>query len=489
MACFASSQSTADAAISWHPCGNSNVQACGHLTVPLDPSGTVPGVITLAMRRQRAPVGEAKDAVIALAGGPGQAAIPFTSDFAQILGPILSTRDLIVFDQRGTGLSHPLSCPAFEHIGVGGPSPRTVAICARQIGRERDLFTTEQTVADIEAIREAGGYEKLVLYGTSYGTKVAERYAQAYPSHVEALVLDSVVPPNGPEPFNLSTFAAIPSVLRSLCAFNACAGITRNPVADLDRLVLQLRGRSMRARVHESDGATRRLTISSNDVLDLLLDGDLDPRLRVALPAAVHLALEGDTEPLARLIAQAESDSESESEGPAEGFDAPLYYTTTCEETLFPFSRTASPATRLHEALTVLRSQPKQVLGPFSPASALTLSDIPTCSSWPYIQPAPTAEQAPFPTVPTLILSGTEDLRTPTSNARALAAQIPGAHLLVVPYTGHSVLSSDPTGCSERALQALFAGRPIRACPIAPPPSFLRPTSLARTRHASRADP
>ena len=121
-----------------------------------------PGTITLALRRHRAPVGESKDAVIALAGGPGQSAIPFIGEFGQILGPIASTRDVIAFDQRGTGLSHPLSCPAFEHLRGGG-SPTAVAICAGQIGETRGLYTTADTVADIEAIRQAGGYEKLVL--------------------------------------------------------------------------------------------------------------------------------------------------------------------------------------------------------------------------------------------------------------------------------------------------------------------------------------
>src|SRR5580700_10950098 len=171
---------TAQAQIAWAPCGDSNDFACGHLTVALDPSGTTPGTIALAMRRHRAPVGEAREAVIALAGGPGQAAIPFAEDFAHLLGPIVATRDLIVFDQRGIGLSHPLSCHRFE-LSAGGPEG--------------------QPIADIEAIRQAGGYEKLVLYGTSYGTKVAERYAQTYPSHVSALVLDSVVPTSGRDAF------------------------------------------------------------------------------------------------------------------------------------------------------------------------------------------------------------------------------------------------------------------------------------------------
>ena len=72
--------------------------------------------------------------------------------------------------------------------------------------------------------------------------------------------------------------------------------------------------------------------------------------------------------------------------------------------------------------------------------------------------------QAPFPSVPTLILSGADDLRTPTANAREVAAQIPGSHLLVVPEVGHSVLGSDPSGCASRALQALFKPAPIEPC-------------------------
>ena len=159
----------------------SNDFACGHLTVPLDPSGATPGTITLAVRRRRAPVGEARSAVIALAGGPGQSAIPFAEDFTEMLGPILDTRDLIVFDQRGTGYSHPLSCHGFEQPGSYHSAGALITACAEQIGPERAFYTTPDSVADIEAIRRAGGYEKLVLWGTSYGTKVAEEYAQQYP--------------------------------------------------------------------------------------------------------------------------------------------------------------------------------------------------------------------------------------------------------------------------------------------------------------------
>ncbi len=62
---------SAHAQIEFAPCGNTNNFACGHLTVPLDPTGAIPGTVTLAIRRHRAAVGEARTAIIALAGGPG----------------------------------------------------------------------------------------------------------------------------------------------------------------------------------------------------------------------------------------------------------------------------------------------------------------------------------------------------------------------------------------------------------------------------------
>ncbi len=454
----------AHAQIAWAPCANSNDYACGHLTVALDPSGSTPGAITLAMRRHRAPVGEGREAVIALAGGPGQAAIPFSEQFAHLLGPIAATRDLIVFDQRGIGLSHPLSCHRFE-LEVGGSAGAQLAECAAQIGPTRSDYTTAQTVADIEAIRQAGGYEKLVLYGTSYGTKVSERYAQSYPDRVSALVLDSVVPPNGPEPLNLPTFAAIPRVLRELCAHDACARITHNPVADVAKLVQTIGRGAISGRWIDADGHPHTLRVSSDGLLSILIAGDLEPVLRSEFPAAARSAAHGDGAPFARLLRDAiERGASSEEESPSESFDTPLYFATSCEEELFPWRRTSSPRKRLAEANAVIHGLPANRFAPFRSSDALGVSDIPECAFWPYTSPTPGPVLTPFPIVPTLLLSGSEDLRTPTANAREVAAQIPGSQLLVVPEVGHSVLGSDFSGCAKKALQALFKPAPIKPC-------------------------
>jgi pimeloyl-ACP methyl ester carboxylesterase len=471
----------ASAAIAFSPCGSGNNFACGHLAVPLDPDGETPGTITLAIRRHLAPVGEAHSAIIALAGGPGQPALPFAEDFDELLGKIASTRDLIVFDQRGIGLSDPLSCHAFEHSSLYHSFGALIEACGDQLGANRVFYTSADTVADIEAIREAGGYEKLVLYGTSYGTKVAEEYAQEYPSHVEALILDSVVTPNGPEPLDRATFAAIPRILRQLCAEHACAHITANPVADLARVVARMERAPLRASAIDAHGRAQSLTISSNELVEVLLAGDFSSLLRSEFLTAIAAAARGDTAPLARLVY---SMRHSDGEESQEDFDNPLYYATSCEEQDFPWNRAASPSTRLREAKAAAQAFGASAFTPFTAADALATSNIGACAYWPYTSPSPAVDDAPLPDVPTLILSGADDLRTPTSGAREVAAEIPDSHLLVVPYTGHSVLTQEQTSCASDALQALFANKPIKACPPAPIPASLRPPPLPPARLA-----
>lgn len=481
MACVASfaPSTSAQAQIAFSACEQSSEFACGHLTVPLDPSGSVPGTLTLAIRRHRAPAGEGASAIVALAGGPGQPALPFTETFREVLGPLAATRDLIVFDQRGIGFSDPLACHASERPDLFSSLGQYVEACAAQLGPERSFFASADTVTDIEAIRQAGGYEKLILYGTSYGTKVAELYAQRYPSHVEGLVLDSVVTPNGPDPLQRPTFAAIPRILRQLCSAHACAHITANPVADMATLVTRAHRAPIRGRAVGPRGHTRKISVSSEDLLDALIAGDFSPLLRAELLTATRAAVRGDSAPLARVFA---GGAAIEAGGEPQDFDAPLFLTTICEDEPFPWDRTASSHTRLAQATAAARALPSATFAPFTAADALEAGEIDACAHWPYASPPLPPSSAPLPAVPTLILSGTDDLRTPTANAREVAAQIPGAHLLLVPHTGHSVLTDEPTPCGREALKALFAGRPVLPCRATPTPTLLRPPPLPPRR-------
>jgi pimeloyl-ACP methyl ester carboxylesterase len=467
---------SASADLSYSPCPESTGFSCASVSVPLARSGAVAGTLSLTVERKAAGVAQSASAVIALAGGPGQAADPLAGQLATSIAPALSTRDLLVFDQRGTGRSSPLNCPIFDNTaaleGAGEAALGSlVELCALQIGPERGAFTTQESVEDIEAIRHQAGYKKLVLYGTSYGTKVALEYAERYPQHVESLVLDSVVPTTGPEAFGVDRLEAITPVIDELCSEDACAGITSNPVGDLARLNAKLRKRPLSGFAFDGSGKRHAESLTEVELLNILIAGDLNPALRALLPAAVRSALTGDPDPLLRLklitdglvpSVPVKPDPEAERISKEEENNA-LYVTTSCEETLFPWQRGATAATRLSEADAALKALPSGDFYPFDAETALADSLVPICASWPDAS-APPAAQTALPNVPTLILSGEQDLRTPTSGARTVAALIPDAQLLTVPYTGHSVLGSDFSGCAQAAVAAFFAGTPVQQC-------------------------
>ena len=134
-----------------------------------------------------------------------------------------------------------------------------------------------------------------MLYGVSYGTKVALDYAAQYPAHVEALVLDSVVPPEGPDVARRSTLQGGAARAAQLCAGGACAGITHERRPRPRALVAQVERKPQQRHGHHARAATRlTVRLDQDGLLDILLAGDLNPTLRAELPGAVRGALRGD---------------------------------------------------------------------------------------------------------------------------------------------------------------------------------------------------
>ena len=274
-------------------------------------------------------------------------------------------------------------------------------------------------------------------------------------------------------------------MLGELCSENACAGITTNPVADIATLTAQLRKHALSGSVYDGSGHRHNATLNESGLLGILEAGDLNPALRALLPAAVRSALRNYPDPLLRLQLLAEGLIPNVPGGHAveesAQIDEALYVTTTCEEMPFPWQRSAPAATRLAEATSALNALPSTDFYPFDAATALNNSLIGACAGWPDASPA-SAEPGALPNVPTLILSGAQDLRTPTSNARRVAALIPDAQLLVVPYTGHSVIGSDFGDCAALAVTAFFASTSVQPCAASPnpfAPTPLTPTKLA----------
>ncbi len=466
----------ATAALPWTGCAPAGFE-CARLAVPLDRSGAVPGTVRLHATRVRASANPGAVAVVALAGGPGQAAAPLAPDFAQVLAPALATRDLLVFDQRGTGRSSSLQCSALQ---TARTLDQLTDRCARQLGAARAFFTTQQTVEDLEALRIEGGYEKLAIHGVSYGTKVALAYAAAHPDRVESLLLDSVVLPEGPDAFQRSSLVASSRAVEELCAGGACRAATSAPARDLARLAARLRGRSISGPVFSATGRRFTARLTEPGLAGILLAGDLNPALRAELPGSIRAALNGDVKPILRLSARSAGLENSAAFQSARADSDALYLATLCEENAtFPWTRGASLSQKRREARAAARALPEGSTGPFSRSAALASGFASLCIGWPTASPIPAAP-GPLPAVPTLVLEGRQDLRTPVEDAQILAARIPGAQLVSVPNVGHSVLGADASSCARDAVTAFYAGRPVAQCADTAP--RFAPTARPATR-------
>ena len=450
----------AEAAVKLRSCPAHPGARCGTLSVPIDRSGTVKGRIGLKFAvagslRGRPPV-------IALSGGPGQAGVLLLEDFASSLAPGLRRRGLIVVDQRGTGRSGLLRCRALETANLL-KAGREAAQCARRLGRRRPFYTSEDTVADLDALRRALGIRRWALYGVSYGTKVSQLYAARHPANVDRLVLDSVIEYTAPDPLYARTFQAVPRVLREICSGTLCRGVSADFFADVSRLVTRLARRPVRGRVFGRDGRARKWSFGRNALFATLIAGDFDPSLRSELPAAVRSALRGDGAPILRLGKRAH---DVELGGVDPKFLSPtLYATTVCEEGVFPWDWNADVRTRLRQVSDVIDAMPDSAFLPFDRPTVLDSDEINLCSRWP-ARTRDTGPLPPLPDVPVLLVNGADDLRTPVESARAVADSFPRSSLVVVPNAGHSVFGVDPTNCSSRALASFMSGRAVNTrCP------------------------
>ena len=452
----------AEAKLRWERCPEARGVRCTRIGVPLDRSGAVPGNVPLRVARVALGPGR-RGTMMYLSGGPGGAGVIEMIDVLLTLPPLMRDFTVIGFDQRGTGHSGLLRCPRLER----DPRLRSTAAgedCARRLGPRRSYYTTPDSVADMEAIRRRLGVERLTLFGISYGTELALAYSRAYPSRVARLILDSTVDPDDADPFGLAGFRAMGPSLRALCPAG-CAGVTPDPAADLAALVARLRAAPLRGRRHGADGRRHRGAVTPVALADLMYDADYNPALRAGLPVAVRAALDHREAGLLLRLMHA-----------AKAFALPsrprvfsaARYATVCEETPLPWPRGTPLAARLAVARERALALPASAFAPFD-AEVAYADEIDLCLRWPDpSRPAP-APGGAYPAVPTLLLQGEEDLRTPPEASARVASLIPGAQRVAVPGVGHAIVGADVSGCGPRQVLRFVAGKPVRArCPRVP---------------------
>ena len=204
---------------------------CATIEVPEDADAPDGRRIPLFVARVRSTALEpAKEPLTLISGGPGSAATQFYTDMATVFRPALRERDLLIVDQRGTGRSNALNCDSLETASQAGATKgsalaEATRACLRNLPGDPVFYGTSPAVRDLDAVRDRLGYERLILYGVSYGTRVALHYARRYPQRTRALVLDGVIPPGVTLGANiaLNAQAALDALLARCATDETCA--------------------------------------------------------------------------------------------------------------------------------------------------------------------------------------------------------------------------------------------------------------------------
>ncbi len=200
--------------VQWTPCQDG--LQCGSITVPLDYA--VPDGLTLTIALARHPAEDPAERIGSLVinpGGPGGSGIDDLPNELKVLTPELLERfDIVSFDPRGVGASDPVSCGEPPGNPAPGPLPDPVPMtasaqqtvlagdeayaqqCLDASGLLLPFVGTVDAARDLDRIRAALGDAQLTFIGHSYGTLLGLTYAQMFPTHVRAMVLDGVIDPD-----------------------------------------------------------------------------------------------------------------------------------------------------------------------------------------------------------------------------------------------------------------------------------------------------
>lgn len=129
-----------------------------------------------------------------LEGGPGIPGTGAAAFYAEFGAMYRKDRDVVLIDQRGTGKSNPLRCPAIEALYETYP-PDAVASCLHDLQAKTDLtkYSTEAAARDVDRVRQALGYNKIDIWAISYGTRLAQVYMKRFPDRVRSVVLIGTV--------------------------------------------------------------------------------------------------------------------------------------------------------------------------------------------------------------------------------------------------------------------------------------------------------
>lgn len=408
---------------------------CGHLTRPLDPAA--PDSEPIELRVAVVPalsLEPAPDAFVPIAGGPGGSSIKFYAAWASAFERVRMDRDILLVDQRGTGGSAPMSCDVDEDIVEGAytreATLRATRDCLASLPYDPRYFTTSVAVTDLEALRVALGYETLDLYGSSYGTRVAQHFARRYPDSTRAVIIDGVTPPQVPLGPEIATESqrALDSVFERCSKDPDCSASFPDIRGDFQRVSELLAAGPLEIDIPDPlTGAPEIVRFGQPHLaaaIRLLL---YDARSIALIPLFVHEAANGNLVPLAagfQLTTRTLSDALS----------IGMHNAVICTEDM-PFVDQASVDQAAIDA---------SYLGPEQLDALTTI-----CSIWPRGVLDDDLREPLSTHKPVLLLSGDADPITPPRYAELAASALSNAWLLTGRNQGHGL---GPVGCTPRII-------------------------------------
>jgi pimeloyl-ACP methyl ester carboxylesterase len=280
---------------------------CGVLTVPIDrakPDGPK-AELPVAIVHPAPGVAKQPDPVVYFSGGPGFPGLTIARGF--LTRGWVTDRDVVLFDQRGTGRATPnLDCPAvYDHafVALGAAAPpqdeaaaatAVVAACRAALvdqGIDLTKFSTPITADDVADLKRALGIETWNLFGVSYGTAVALEVARRHPEGVRSVIIDSVVPPDLPGDLEQRAGAvhrALDALAAGCAADPACSRDVPDLKAELQRLVDEWNATPYEVDVEDRDGGTRHLVLTGYDAVAGIWNAMYDTTLLPLLPMVIH---------------------------------------------------------------------------------------------------------------------------------------------------------------------------------------------------------
>ncbi|MBS2011425.1 MAG: alpha/beta fold hydrolase [Deltaproteobacteria bacterium] len=357
----------------------------------------------------------APDPLFILAGGPGQGAVSTASALSISLERVRRDRDIVFVDQRGTGRSNPLKCPARGESSLqdrlgGEPDEKELRDCLATYDADPSHYTTTNAVDDLDDVRAALGYAKINLWGGSYGTRAALVYVRRHEERVRTITLDGVAP------FGLSLpLSVAKDGQRALdrlfddCEKDAeCNRAFPDLRARFAAHLALLREHPVETKLtHPLTGAPTPVTIRASGLAGVVRALLYVPELSSLLPLTIDRAIKGDYGPLAAQAWAFRSATDT-----ATG----LFLSVVCAEDV-PFVKP--------------EQIPAETRGTFL-GDELVVQTLAACKVWPRGQVDADFRKPVRSNVPALILSGELDPVTPPSYGEEAKRDLPnGEHRIV----------------------------------------------------------